>query len=129
MATVKDYLGVGMKYPATTVNGKAKLIEKEELVKQSIFIILATPIGSRFMLPEYGSQLEELLFEQNDTLLENLLRLYIAQALEKWEKRIKFVSVSFLHEEAMVKCIIKYRLLYGNEIDSFIYPFYRRLKW
>jgi len=129
MAAGKDYLGVGIKYPVSTVNGKLRTIDREDLVQQSIFIILSTPLGSRFMLPEFGCRIEELIFEQNDTVLESMLRLYIAQALEKWEKRVKFLDVSFTHEDTMVRCTLNYRLLYGNEIQSYIYPFYRQLKW
>ncbi len=129
ITAMKDYLGVGAKYPVQTVNGKMRITEKETLVEQSIFIILSTPVGSRFMLPEFGSRVEELIFEQNDILLQNMLRLYIAQALENWEKRIKFVGVNFSIEEETILCTINYKLLYGNEIQSYIYPFYRQLKW
>lgn len=130
MVRDREYLGQGVKYPTTLVNGKALLTNDRDLVEQSIKIILSTPKGVRFMLPEFGSRLNELMFEQNDEVLDDLLSYFIYEAITAWEKRVKFVKVEFSRddsEEATVFCKISYRIIQSNEINSFIYPFYKKL--
>ena len=46
-------------YGTNRITGKA-LAGKQHLV-QSLYVLLSTPIGNRVMLPEYGSELTELL--------------------------------------------------------------------
>ncbi len=125
----ESYLGVGLKYPTQLVNGSAVLAHSRELIQQSIYVILSTPIGERFMNPAFGSRVEEMIFEQNDEILKSMLRLFISDALEKWEKRIKFVDVKFEQDDSLINCLISYRILSVNEIDSYVYPFYKKLNY
>ena len=130
MSDIREYLGQGTTYPTSLINGKSLLVNDRDLVEQSIKIILGTPRGSRFMLPEFGSRLNELLFEQNDEVLEDLITYFIYEALTMWEKRVKFVDVVFKrdqNDESVLYCDIRYRILQSNDIDSFIYPFYKKL--
>lgn len=64
-----------------------------EVIWGSIINILHTPIGTRVRKPDFGSRLHDLLFEPNDELLVGLARIYIAEALAKWEPRIEVVEV------------------------------------
>lgn len=80
------------------------------------------------MLGDYGSRLEEVLFEQNDEVLQSMLRLFIYEAIRDWEKRVRFEDVEFERVSPdRVNCIISYKILKSNEIDSFVYPFYQQL--
>ena len=123
------YLGQGLKYPLQLEGGSIALNNGIPLVEQSIITILNTPKGSRFFLPEFGSRLKELIFEPNDDVLEDLLRVFIYEAIRDWEKRARFVSVSFTREVDVTYCEIRYSVLPSNEVNSFIYPFYRNLKY
>lgn len=127
-----DYLGSSMQYPASVDSyGKAGIVQGIDSVKQSIDQILSTPEGSRFFLPEWGSRLHEVCFEPADEVLESLLRLFIFEALDKWERRIQYLDSSFTFnsDENAVYCDIQYQILASNKIDSFIFPFYRSLKY
>lgn len=125
----KSYLGVGIKYPITLVGGSVQLQQGEALVEQSIITILNTPKGSRFFLPEYGSRLKELLFETNDDVLFDLLEVFIHEAITEWEKRAKFVKANFERKDDAVFCEIHYSILPSNQVNSFIYPFYQKIKY
>lgn len=124
-----EYLGQAIKYPIELKNGSGVLTSGKELIKQSIADILSTPKGTKFFLPEYGSRIRQLIFEQNDEVLEDLLTLFIFEALQEWEQRAKFTGVSFNRLDNRTDCIISYRILNSNEIDSYIFPFYRSLKY
>lgn len=123
----KSYLGKAMKLPVELVAGAGLTVVGIPCVEQSIQSILSTPIGSRFFLAEYGSRLDDLVFEQNDIVLIDLLRLFIFEALIKWEKRAKFTDIEFSVTEDRVDCIIKYQVLPSSEINSYVYPFYKKL--
>lgn len=77
------------------------ITNENQHIRQSIADILLTPIGSRVMRREYGSQLFELL----DRPINNALLLQIAgasvMALKKWEKRVEITrfKVHYNHGE------------------------------
>ena len=127
---MRAYLGQGLAMPLVLRQGAVDTISDIPLIEQSIITILNTPKGSRFFLPEFGSRLKELLFEPNDDVLQDLLRFFVFEALRDWEKRAEFVDIVFdKPSEDVLNCEIKYRILQSNEINSFIYPFYRQLKY
>jgi len=125
---MSEYLGVGLQFPLNLVDGSANLVSDNLLIQQSIVDILNTPKGGRFFLPQYGSRLRELIFEVNDDLLIDLMKVFIVGALNEWEKRIAIKDVIFDVRDTTVDCRITYTVLSRNEVDSFIYPFYRKIK-
>lgn len=125
MSNGRVYLGIGLKFPLTILQGKALVSNDVALLNQSIKIILDTKIGTRIFLPEFGSRLSELLFEPNDEVLFDLLSLFITEALNKWEKRVKVLAVNFKIDGVRTDCTIQFRVLNSNEVESYIYPFYR----
>lgn len=64
-------------------------------LRQSVTDILTTPIGSRVMRRDYGSQIPELV---DQPMVETtLLRLYVAaaEALRRWEPRFDIQEIEF----------------------------------
>lgn len=62
-------------------------------IEESIKDILITPLGSRVMRPEYGSLLYTLIDRKIDDDFRVLLIRYTAEAISKWEKRVKLKGV------------------------------------
>lgn len=130
MADARVYLGRSIYLPLRLLKGRGVIADGLRSVEQSILSILTTPVNSRFFLRSYGSKLEELIFEPNDKVLESLLRTYVFEALETWETRAEFTDVEIAFpkdSQVRVDITITYRILPSNEINSFIYPFYRKL--
>jgi phage baseplate assembly protein W len=71
-----------------------KYLDDLEHVKQSIIDILTTPIGSRVMRREYGSNLFYLV--DRPVNREFLQQIYaaVAEALERWEPRLSLKKVT-----------------------------------
>lgn len=63
-------------------------------IKESIKDILITPLGSRVMLPEYGSRVFELIDRKMDDSFMADLTTYVVEAIERWETRVKLNKVS-----------------------------------
>ena len=124
-----DYLGKSFKYPLQpTEVAQIEKVSDTESIKQSFFVILSTPVGTYFFLEEFGSNLHKLKFEPNDKILESLLRYNVVDAISRWEKRAKLLDVYFQDVSSSQKnIIITFQNKQKNEIDSFVYPFYKEL--
>lgn len=125
-----NYLGVGEKYSLTPdINAGIELIRDRELIKQSIYDILSTPKGTHFPNEEYGCNIYLMTFQPNDKILVSLGIYFISEALFNWEKRIRVLDVYGQQVNVSeTNFIVQYRILASNEIDSFVYPFYKELK-
>ncbi|EJP75604.1 GPW/gp25 family protein [Campylobacter sp. FOBRC14] len=65
-------------------------------IEESIKDILLTPLGSRVMLPDYGSRIFELIDRKVDDEFRADLACYVIEAIEKWETRIKIDEVKLI---------------------------------
>ncbi|MCP3870899.1 MAG: GPW/gp25 family protein, partial [Gammaproteobacteria bacterium] len=96
-----DFLGKGLRYPfgfesvsgGTQVSGTTS--QDHAHIRESILQILGTSPGERFMNPEFGSKLKDLVFEQNDEVLKGLIRHYVNDAIRRWEKRVVITGISY----------------------------------
>ena len=123
----QKYLGRGWAFPLQlNVQGGIQLRSEAQKVRESIWLILRTELGERVYRPDFGSRLSELMFApmSTDTLLE--IRLYVREALEKWEPRILLDRVITDADpvRGRVDIIITYRLKIYLDIHNFVYPFY-----
>ena len=84
-------------------------------IKESIKDILLTPLGSRVMLPEYGSRLFELIARKVDDEFRADLACYVIEAVEKWEPRVKIDEVKLISLKDH-RLNFKIILTSGNEI-------------
>jgi hypothetical protein len=63
------------------------------VILQSIFVILATPPGSRVWQPEFGCNITKLLFSLETEDVLNEAKQEVRYALERWEPRIRVLDV------------------------------------
>lgn len=61
-------------------------------IKNSIRNILSVPVGTLPGDPEFGSRLHEVIFQPLDGLTKKLQYSFIAEALYKYEKRVKIMD-------------------------------------
>lgn len=107
----KSYRGISL--PITRLGGEYWASKDLlDLIWSSIVIILGTPIGTRIMLPEFGSQIVSLLFEPNDDVLRSLAKHYIIDAIGKWENRVTLQEVTTSTTEHTLQ--VKMRFLIKN---------------
>ena len=63
-------------------------------IKSDLLTLLLTNPGERVFLPDYGTPLKRLIFEQNDATLEVIARNIIIESISKWEPRIVVSQIS-----------------------------------
>jgi len=124
--TDNAFLGKGVALSFDLDNkGGIRFSSFEESIKESIFIILSTKIGERVMNYNFGCKIHDLLFELNTASTRTMIKIYIQDALERWEKRITIKNIEIetvANNELLID--IEYFINDTNTIDNLVYPFY-----
>ncbi len=130
-----DFLGKGLKFPLEfhRRSGGARISTATSAdhahIHESIHQILATRLGERLMNPEFGCRLMDLVFEPDGHVLRGLIRHYVIDALDRWEKRIVVTDVTFddSNDEGNINIQISYRIIDCQVDGNMIYPFCREI--
>lgn len=101
----------------------------EELIRESIIIILGTAPGERVMRPNFGCEIHDLLFAPNNVTTAGLAAHYVVDALQKWEPRIDNVEADAepsVDQPNKLLINIAYTVRATNNRHNLVYPFYLR---
>jgi phage baseplate assembly protein W len=126
----RGYLGRGWSFPPgfSRSRGGVEMLEEEADIASSLEILLTTAQGERTMLPEYGCNMEELLFESVDTRMKSLMADKIETAILYHEARIELETVKLDASRALEGVIvieIVYRVRTTNSRFNFVFPYYK----
>jgi phage baseplate assembly protein W len=94
-------------------------------VNSDIFMSLSTPLGTRFMNPEFGSNLFTLLFEPYDNILIDAIKINTIQALTKDVHKITLISVvvdSSQQEFNLLSIRISYQIINTPLVGNYVFP-------
>jgi len=123
-----SFLGVGLAFPFTVNQaGNIGISYFEKSIAESIRIILSTSKGERVMRPDFGCEVNEMVFAPNNAATHNLICHYIEEALVKWEPRIileKVEAAADEEDEARINISIEYKVRSVNTYFNMVYPFY-----
>lgn len=128
---INDLIGYGAFAPLRQTNDLAGNIDIAMAVgfakiNSDIYMSLSTPTGTRFMNPEFGSELHTLLFEPYDDFLVSSIEQYTMQAVEKDVRKIKIRNIFIDRTEQdynLLKIGIKYTVINSQVIGNYVYPF------
>jgi hypothetical protein len=104
------------------------MLDQEADIASSLEVLLGTSQGERVMLPWYGCNLEELLFESLDTRIKTLMADKIESALLYFEPRIRVEKITIdgsMELEGVVLISIDYLVKTTNSRFNMVFPFYR----
>ena len=125
----KDFLGKGWGFPPTFQRGGAGVVTvKEDVdIQQSLEIILSTEPGERVMRPDFGCNMQAMVFEPMNTSLITYMRDKIEKALLYHEPRIdlKRVEINTANVlEGVVLIEVDYVVRTTNSRQNYVYPYY-----
>lgn len=125
----KDFLGRGFAFPPriNAATGQFVMADSEEDIRQSIYIILMTRMRERAMLPDFGCNLHEYMFEVPDSEFEVQIASEISEALMRYEPRIMNVEVAVATDQisnGMVRLNIRYTVRATNNPNNLVFPYY-----
>jgi hypothetical protein len=124
------FLGRGWSFPPTFNRTRAEvdMLEQEADVASSLEILLSTTRGERVMLPQYGCNLDELVFESLDTRMKTLMADKVESAILYHEPRVELESVRLDDSrqlEGVVLIEVRYRVKATNSRFNFVFPYYK----
>ena len=111
MATEPVYSDFPLSFTANPITGDVSPMSDSRSVKNALINLLRTPIGSRPFYPEYGTNVERYIFEPGDTLTESELNEEIATSIQKFEPRVKLISIESSLEDYGVDIKIEYFII------------------
>ena len=126
----KSFLGTGWGFPPEFVREQkqAKMISNEEDIKSSLHILLTTRLGERVMLPNYGCNLEDLLFESLNRTLITYTTDLIKTAILYHEPRIDVIKIDISETdplEGKLLVSIDFKVRATNSRTNMVFPFYK----
>lgn len=130
MKTDQPFLGTGWGFPPTfdLDLGEVKMTSGIEDIERSLHILLATKLGERIMVPNYGCNLEELLFEPLNLTVKTYIKELIKTAILYHEQRIDVKSIlinSQNEHNGEVLITIDFVIRATNSRGNVVFPFYK----
>jgi phage baseplate assembly protein W len=127
-------VGAGWSFPVGRASAfeqhgerRIKLAADEDSVRQSIELILSTAKGERVMHPDFGCNLNRLLFAPNNGTTRALAAFEVRESLRAWEPRIDVLQVEARLDGAVGELLliyIDYRVRNTDNRFNLVYPFY-----
>jgi phage baseplate assembly protein W len=127
----ESFLGRGWSFPPTfsAITKNVEMLEEEADIASSLEILLTTSPGERVMIPDYGCNLDELVFEALDTTTKTLIADKIESSILYFEPRIELEKVQLdtnRELEGVILIEVQYRVRTTNSRFNFVYPFYKQ---
>jgi len=122
-----SFLGTGWGFPPTFDSNSVIMTSDEADIQQSLQILLATRKGERVMVPDYGCNLNEMLFEPITTSFKTYISEMIRTSILYYESRIDLNSVTIDDTQAASGYIyisLVYTVRTTNSRFNFVYPYY-----
>ena len=130
MDTSKSFLGRGWVFPPefNRATKAVNMLEDEADIKSSLEILLSTRLGERVMVPDYGCNLDELLFKPLTLTLKTFVIDLIKTAILYYEPRIDLnkIAIDPTDElEGVLLINLDYTVRATNSRKNMVYPFYK----
>jgi len=125
----KSFLGTGWSFPPLFDNqrGAVDMLSDQDDIRSSLEILLSTRPGERVMLPGYGCQLDELLFEPLTTTMKTYMQDLIRTAILYHEPRIEVHRIELedsREAEGKILISVDYTIRATNSRFNYVFPFY-----
>lgn len=130
MSSQRSFLGRGWGFPPQfDDDGRARMVEGEEDIHDSLRILFTTCAGERIMRPEYGGGLDRHVFTRVDATTITMLCGTIRSAILHFEPRIVVEDVRADASGAADGYLlfeVRYRVIVTNTRSNMVFPFYFR---
>ena len=127
---IRSFLGTGWGFPPAFSNKSSDvgMLSDADDIQSSLEILLTTRPGERVMRPDYGCNLDELVFEPLTTTFKTYIKDLISTAILYYEPRIEVNGIDLDDTgelEGRILIVIDYTVSATNTRFNFVYPFYK----
>jgi phage baseplate assembly protein W len=122
-----SFLGTGWSFPPRFVNGGVVMTSDELDIHRSLEILFGTVAGERFLRPDFGLDMQAVLFEPVSTTLRSLLTDRVRTAVLIYEPRIKVLDLRVGSPDPNAGSLaieLDYEVRATNSRFNLVFPFY-----
>lgn len=124
----KAFLGAGMKFPPQIDPGTGRFAvsAREQSVRESVYLILMTNRGERWLEPDFGSRMSGYTFMDMSPTMIRLMTDELRELLLRQEPRISDVDIQ-VDSKVKKDCLlvsITYTVAATNSQENLVFPFY-----
>lgn len=127
-----SFLGTGWSFPPTfdRESGQVEMVSELVDIEQSLDILLSTSLGERVMVPDYGCNLDDYMFESLNNSLIGLIKHHVENAILFNEPRIIAEKVDVTQADSMnliegrFTINVEYRIPETNSRYNYVYDYY-----
>jgi phage baseplate assembly protein W len=124
------FIGRGWSFPPhfDKASGTVEMLTDEVDIESSLHILFTTRLGERIMLPNYGCDLQNVVFEAVNLTLKTYIRDLIETAILYFEPRITLNSTevdSSDDNEGLLLIKLNYTVRTTNSRYNYVFPFYK----
>ena len=101
--------------------GRIDTVHDDEAIRQALLLLLSTRPGERVMRPEYGCDLEVLLFQPVNGATAGMAIHYVRRAITLWEPRVEILSLDAypcIDRDGCLEVALTYRVRATGHVDS-----------
>ena len=126
-----SFLGTGWGFPVSFQKPgcRMRMVSHEDDICESLHILLSTRPGERVMRPNYGCNLDILLFEPINTSMLTYVKDLIEKAILYNETRIELKNIHINVDrqyEGILQIELDYVIRATNSRYNYVFPFYRQ---
>ncbi len=122
-----SFLGTGWSFPPAFGNGVVAMTSDEDDIQASLHILFRTVPGERFLLPNYGLDMNELMFEPMSTTLRTFMIDRINTTILIHEPRIRVIDLRIDSpdpHDGTLRILLEYEVRATNSRFNLVFPFY-----
>ena len=124
-----SFLGTGWSFPPefSKKAAQVRMSSGEADIEESLQILLSTRLGERLMHPDYGCDLNDMVFESLSVSVRTFISNLVETAILYHEPRILLHKVDLLSDsenQGLVKINVEYTISATNSRKNQVFPFY-----
>lgn len=124
-----SFLGTGWSFPPAFAaeTGQVLMTSDDDDIRASLVILLGTTMGERFLNPEYGLDMHDMLFEPISTTMKTFLQDRVKMAILIYEPRINLLSLELDttgQYDGKIAIVLDYEIRATNSRYNLVYPYY-----
>lgn len=124
MTGVVHERGVAFPFRIDPATGQVAAASGEDKVRQDLQVLLATRLGERPLLRDYGTRLPSLVHDPNDDILADIAVRQTTEALLRWEPRVTVTAIDIERhaDQGEVRLVIAYQFIPEQTAGRLIVP-------
>jgi phage baseplate assembly protein W len=116
----KRYSDLAMGFTMSPVTGNLAMVYDEQSVKQAIKTLILTRPGEKFYNKDYGTKVNDMLFDMIDTITAENIKMSIEEAIRNYEPRVETLQVQVTGDDINLQYVINifFRIINIPEIQT-----------